>query len=55
MSPLPTLPVEVLRSRLTGARVLNLRGLLSVQLTRQQCEELCRLLCEEEQAPTPVG
>jgi len=55
MFPSNALPVEVLRTP-SGHRVLNLRGLLSVRLDPAQCEEVCRLLCDEpEQDPVPVG
>lgn len=53
MSPSHTLPLEVLRAP-SGARVLNLRGLLTVRLDPAQCAELCRLLCDEESEPAPA-
>ncbi|MEO3856190.1 hypothetical protein [Acrocarpospora sp. B8E8] len=53
MSSPPALPVEVLRTP-TGARVLSLRGLLTVRLDDAQCAELCRLLCDDEPEPAPV-
>jgi hypothetical protein len=46
-TPPPPLPFDVLPAK-NGARILVMHGMLSAQLTREQCREACRLLCDDE-------